>query len=280
MPQGVKVAKANYDDKPALVSALTGQDCLIITMSVFANPDSSRKLIEAAAEAGVAWILPNEWGIDHQDPVVAKETLIGEGIQHNRKIIEDLGKSSWIGVTCCFWYEYSLAAGPWSYGFDFDNKKVTFFDKGETKINTTTWPKVGAAVASLLSLPIHKEQGTEGPCLDDFKNNFCYVSSFHLTQREMFDSLLRVTGDKESDWQIEYVDVKEWYANGLKQFQAGSREGFGKCLYGRMFYPEAPGDFDKQGKSHNKVLGLEEEDLDQKTKGAVERWEKQGHMKM
>ena len=63
-PDGVKVAKVNYDDKSSLVNALKGQDALIITMKTSAPKDTSIKLIEAAAEAKVDWIMPNEYGPD------------------------------------------------------------------------------------------------------------------------------------------------------------------------------------------------------------------------
>ena len=58
-----------------------------------------------------------------------------------RKLIEEIGKSSYIGLVTGFWYEYSLAIPP-NYGFNFANHTVTFFDEGETKISTSTWPQV------------------------------------------------------------------------------------------------------------------------------------------
>ena len=63
MPEGVKVAKVDYDDQNSLVQALKGQDALIITMST-GKLEQSDKLIDAAAEAKVGWIMPNEYGPD------------------------------------------------------------------------------------------------------------------------------------------------------------------------------------------------------------------------
>jgi hypothetical protein len=60
-----------------------------------------------------------------------------------RKAISDLGKSSYISVVTGFWYEWSLGISS-AYGFDFANRKVTFFDDGETKICTSTWPQVSS----------------------------------------------------------------------------------------------------------------------------------------
>lgn len=58
-----------------------------------------------------------------------------------RKLIEEVGKSSYIGLSTGFWYEWSLAIAP-AYGFDFANRSITFFDDGRTKISTSTWPQV------------------------------------------------------------------------------------------------------------------------------------------
>ena len=58
-----------------------------------------------------------------------------------RKAIEDLGKSSYIGVVSGFWYEWCLAV-PTAFGIDFAKRTVTFFDEGETKISTSTMSQV------------------------------------------------------------------------------------------------------------------------------------------
>jgi len=60
LPPGIKTTKVNYDDPATLVAALQGQDALIITMNTQAPPDTQSKLLRAAAEAGVPWVLPNE----------------------------------------------------------------------------------------------------------------------------------------------------------------------------------------------------------------------------
>ena len=67
----------------------------------------------------------------------------------------------WIAVTCSFWYAFSLAGGEARYGFDLDTKKVTLFDNGRTKINHTTFPQLGHAVGSLLSLTVNPEDASD-----------------------------------------------------------------------------------------------------------------------
>jgi putative NADH-flavin reductase len=60
-PSTLTVAKVSNDDHAGLVKVLTGQDVLIITLGVTAPQDTQPKLIRAAAEAGVKFIIPNEW---------------------------------------------------------------------------------------------------------------------------------------------------------------------------------------------------------------------------
>lgn len=63
LPSGVEIKKVDYSSQESLVSALTGQEVLIITMAVTAPRDTEAKLIEAAAAAGVPYVFPNEWGV-------------------------------------------------------------------------------------------------------------------------------------------------------------------------------------------------------------------------
>ena len=59
--------------------------------------------------------------------------------------------ADFVSLACSFWYEFSLAGSQARYGFDFAKREVTFYDEGETKITTSTWPQCGRAVAALLS---------------------------------------------------------------------------------------------------------------------------------
>jgi len=266
--EGVHLAKVDYDDPNALIAALKGQDALVITMSVRSPKGQQNKLFDAAAAAGVPFIIPSEWGLDNRNEQLGKDVFIGVTNAAARAYIEKLGKSSWISVACGFWYEFSLGGTIERYGFDFKDRKIIYFDKGTTRINTTTWPQVGRAVASLLSLPIDSDASGSGPSLSDFKNNFCRVSSFYVSQKDMFESVARVTGTTEKDWDIQYEDSKVRYESGLQLLQTGNPAGFARLLYTRVFYPDGSGDFNSD--LHNDILGLPEEDLDAATGVAIE----------
>lgn len=56
MPEGVKVARIDYENPETIVNALKGQQVLIITMKT-GQKEANVKLIEAAAKANVGWIM-------------------------------------------------------------------------------------------------------------------------------------------------------------------------------------------------------------------------------
>lgn len=237
MPAGVKVVRVNYDDHSSLVEALRDQEVLIITMSVHAPPDSQIKLIDAAGEAGVSWIMPNSWGVNTDKRPIADDIFLGPAGRAVRKHIQDVGKSSWVALVSSFWYEFSLGGSEDRYGFDFKERSVVFFDDGRQPINTTTWPQTGLAVARLLALPVEPEEGGDKrACLSHFKNRFVYVSSFCISQKDMFESVLRVTDTKPEDWKIRYEDSKERYEGAVKEIHGGSRRGFSKYLSNSNFF--------------------------------------------
>ena len=271
IPAGVAVKQVDYDDHASLVEALQGQDALVITMGTRAPPEQQARLIEAAAAANVPWVLPNEYGFDKAHPGLFKDIPLGEkhGVYHDQ--IEKLGKSSWIGVTCGFWYEYSLPAGPHFYGFDLKNRAVTFFDDGNTHINTSTLPQCGRGVANLLSLKVLPDDPDDkSPCLSCYRNRYIYISSFNVSQKDMLESVMRVTDTTTGDWKISHEPSVDRYKVGVEELRKGNFLGFAQLMYSRVFYQDGSGDFETSKGLQNDELGLPKENIDEYTKIAVQ----------
>jgi hypothetical protein len=262
--EDIAVARVDYNESDTIVKALKGQDALIITMSVFAR-GAQEKLIRAAADAGVPWVLPNEFGMYNTEE--AQNDTIGPGKRLDRELIESLAVSSWIGVTCGFWYEYSLSST--FYGIDIPKREVVFADDGMQRLNTSTWAQVGLAVANLLSLPVSASHQT-GPSLEQYRDRMLYISSFALNQREMFEATKRVTGTTDSDWKITFEPAKQRFANAKERMRNGDHSAFGVALYTRYFMDDEAGLFEKNRGLDNERLGLPKEDLDEATQAAVD----------
>lgn len=87
-------------------------------------------------------------------------------------------------------------------------------------------------MAALLSLPVLPgDSDDESTTLAKFTNKHCHISSFRVSQRDMFNSVLRVTGTRESDWNITHEDVVARWKRGVEMFQQGNSVGFAMAMY-------------------------------------------------
>ncbi|OKL57468.1 hypothetical protein UA08_06930 [Talaromyces atroroseus] len=272
-PDGVQVAWIDYnvEDNTTLVEALKGQQALIIALSVMAPRDTIFKLIHASAKAGVSYVLPNWYGHDPADDKMCEDVLFTPF--RNKMIAEfkSLGVSSYILLSCGFWYEFSLGGGADRYGFDFKKRSLTFFDGGNTTISTSTWQQCGKAIANLLSLKEFPEnEDDRSVTLSQFRNVPVYISSFELSQRDMFESVKRVTGTTDADWTITDESSEErWQSAKNALEQKGDAHAFVQMLYSRTFFPNGGGNIKLTRGLHNDVLGLEKDDLDESTAVAI-----------
>ena len=267
----MKPAYINYDDESTLVTVLQGQQFLVITMSVMAPPDTQSKLFRAAAKAGVPYIMPNGYGSDFTNDALAKETRRGNVIRKSLQEIEATNVSSWITLVCGFWYEFSMARGEDSFGFDVENRKLTLIDDGNTKINVSTWDQCGRAVAALLSLKeLPDAPDDTSPTVSTWKNKPLYIASFTISQRDIFESWKIVSRNVDGEWTIDYESSKTRYERGLERSKRGDRMGYVQALYTRQFYPNGDGNFGKKHGLANDILQLPREDLDECTKRAKE----------
>lgn len=259
------------------MAALEGQDFLAITLSPSADPGAELKLIDAAARAGVPHVMPNAYGPDPLNEAMMTEILIGKPFFAARAEVERLGASSWIALGCGFWYEWSLCGknGRDCFGCGVEGRTMTFFDDGGEKIATTTWDQCGRALAGLLSLKAYPEDENDAaPAVDNWANKVVFVSSFRVSQKDMFESVKRVTGTTDADWKIEHVSSEKRFKEGVERMRSGDLAGFPIQMYTRIFFPTGEGDHTKLGLA-NEVLGLPVEDIDESTKEGL-RLLKQG----
>jgi uncharacterized protein YbjT (DUF2867 family) len=261
-PSGVKVQKGDYLDHSWLVSALKGQDVLIMQLNMYpVAMDSQIMLIEAAAEAGVRWVLPTEFGSDINSPLATEFPMMAMKKKY-RELIEKKGMN-WVAVVNNPWFDWSLKQGMWNV--DIPGRRAIINNVGDAKFNTTTLGQVGRGVAALLSLPEEK--------LNNFKNSAVYLRSFLLSQREILDSAIRATGTKKSDWQITMQDPEVTIQTARDAVAAGNPMAFVGEFYTAHMQEGRGGNYEEKAAKDAAVLGLEEENLDEVIKRVVKEVE-------
>ncbi|KAJ5505996.1 hypothetical protein LT330_001392 [Penicillium expansum] len=268
LAEGVIVAPVDYNDEATIIAALKDQQILIITMAPTAPRDTHSKLVQAAAKAGVPYVMPNSYAGDIENIKLGQDTILGPVGKANRDEIERLGMQ-WISVCCGFWYDYSLAGGEARFGFDFDKRSVTLYDDGNTKNSTSTLSQVGRAVATVLSLKeLPEDESDKSLTVSGYLNKGVYLKSFVVSQNDIFESVKRVTGTTDADWTVTHEPTKKRYEEGLALVKVGNMSGFSKMLYARAFYPDDKSEF--SAKAQNELLGLPEESLDEATKSGID----------
>lgn len=193
----VTVHRVDLDDVAFLTRCLVNQDVLIMSL----NPESYAKqipLIQAAAAARVPYVVPTEYGSDPTHERLNREIFLAEIQKPFRALIEELGASSWIGVVNGLFFDFNVRNGFW--GLDIPNRKVTLYDEGQVKINTSTLSWVGISLARFFSMPEE--------FVRKHRNNWIFFSSFLVSQRDVLESAKRVTGTTEADWEVVSVDAK------------------------------------------------------------------------
>ncbi|CAG7997738.1 unnamed protein product [Penicillium salamii] len=146
----VTVHRVDLDDVAPLTRCLEEQEVLIMTL----NPENYGKqipLIQAAAAAGVQYIVPTEFGSDPTHERLNRNIFLAEMQRPFRSLIEELGVSSWIGVVNGLFLDFNIRNGFW--GLDIRNRKVRLHDDGRVKINTSTVSWVGTSLARFFSMP-------------------------------------------------------------------------------------------------------------------------------
>ncbi|KAK0611706.1 putative oxidoreductase CipA [Immersiella caudata] len=266
LPPGIHhTIPVSYSDIPAMTTALRSQQIqfLIITLSVAASPTTHSDIVTAAAAAGVPYIMPNVYGGDIYNPTLRNEDLYSADAYNRCLEVQNTGISSYVALCCGFWFEWSLSLGEPCFGIDIKNRKATLFDDGTARVTTSTWGQCGRAVAGLLALP-------EGEIEKRFRNKAVYVGSFTVSQREMLDAVLKVTGTEEGEWEVRREESVGRYKRGLEELKGGDRFGFARAMYTRAFFQDGGGAFEVTRGLDNRVLGVEKEELEEAVRKAVE----------
>lgn len=210
-------------------------------------------------------VIENQGSVDDFFPAAPPINLLKE--------IERVGVSSWILLVGGVWFDYSLPSGESFMGFDIDNRKATLFDDGEAKINTSTLAQFGRAAAAIAGLKEFPDNDTDQSLsIAQFRNKPVYLSSFHVSQKDILKSIQRTTGTTDAYWEMKSESSAERIENGKALGKSGNIMGLVQAYYSFIFSPEGQ-KLKTQDKLHNGLLELPDEDLDEVVKDCVEKAE-------
>ena len=138
-------------------------------------------------------------------------------------------------------------------GFDNAAHKATLYDNGTAKFSTTTLPRIGEAIAALLTHP------------DKYVNEFLFVNSFTTSQAEILAALKKASG---AEWEVEHKDAGARIADGKEKLANGDPHGALDLIFGATFHGGYGGDY--SAKVNSQALGLEAQDLETVTREVYE----------
>ncbi|ENH64188.1 hypothetical protein FOC1_g10000284 [Fusarium oxysporum f. sp. cubense race 1] len=208
--------------------------------------------IRAAANAGVPYILPSEFGPDPFAVQLVEENELLIAKKRIRDLIESIGVSSWISIAVGPWLDAGLNQGLW--GIEPKTRKATIWRGADAKVNTATISHTAEAVAAVLSLPEAE--------LAKYKNKAVYTP------------FQRATGTTDADWDIKTRDVNEV----AREYEDKISQGDGVAPFVKFFITHFleghGGDFNHKVHSTEleklEQLGLHKEDLVQAIKVALQ----------
>lgn len=108
-----------------------------------------------------------------------------------------------------------------------------------------------------------------GASLQHYANKYVYLSSFSLTQQDLFNAIKKATGTSDADWKIESKSIEDSIRDCRKKFAEGDFWAVAGIAYGYYMGEGLGGDIESKAKEDREVLQLKEEDLDVVVKGAL-----------
>jgi nucleoside-diphosphate-sugar epimerase len=232
-------------------------DAVVIAIAG-SHVEEQEKLINAAFEGGVKRLIPAEFGsCDSADDETIELLPLMAGKKKVREYLIDVcakeregGKLTWTSLVTGHFFDWGLGYGL----MKFDMKKHIAYlqDGGDIKFSASNLDFIAKAVIAILERP------------DVTENKLLYVHSHYATQNEVLKSLEKATGTK---WEVVQENSKEVLAEVRPKMLAGDFEAREEVV---AVHGIVASDWSKKEGFANELLGLQEENLDEVIKRAVD----------
>ncbi|KPI36605.1 uncharacterized protein AB675_4389 [Cyphellophora attinorum] len=238
----------------ALVSALTGQDVVVISIAV-RDVATHTALAAAAAEAGVQRFFPADWGSVDSSAARSQEVvpLFGRKVEIRAHLVEMTKKFpdfTWTSIVGGHFFDWGLREG--FMHVNFKDRVTDVFDDGEGRSSLTTLKQYATAVVAVLELAGREDSGK-----DETANRMLFVQSFCVSQNELVTSLEKATG---ANWELKRYDLQKYIKDKKVEADAGDHQANEDLVFALGV---EDGDWRKKEGYAMELLGLGEEDLDE-----------------
>lgn len=206
VPAGAEIRAVDFGDVDALTAALVGQDAFVDC--TLTQDDTPKRLMDAAAAAGVYRYIPSDWSLDPLNQAANALPVFSKRVERDGHLFERCRSSSltWTVVANGAFLDWNLHTG--FMGIDLHNKSASLMDGGDNRVSWTTLDSVGRAVAGALKNP----QETE--------NRPVYVQSVAKSCKEMVKHAEAALGSE--GWKVVDVDAEEANQKALADLFAGT----------------------------------------------------------
>lgn len=242
-----------------LTKVLAGQDAVI---AAFPMKDVSQhlRLLEAAFRAGVKRFIPADFGSCDAASEEARRYLKlyadKEMVRVKAaKLAEGSDTFTWTTIVCGHFFDYGLRDGL--LHFDLDKHTAQILNDGNYPASASTLPRVAEALVRIFQRPA------------ETANRAIFIQSFNPTQNQVLASLEKATG---KTWTRETVEPEAFLKKEKERLDGGDYGAMEEIVFvlGTM-----DADWTKREEFAMELLGLEDEDLDEVVKRAVEEHEKE-----
>ncbi|KAJ4128828.1 hypothetical protein NW768_007347 [Fusarium equiseti] len=253
-PGNVTVKRVDITSVDSIKDAVTGQDAVVSTVTTMAA-GGQKTVIDAVISARVPRFIPSEFGIPSRQNRNSKiGKLLGAKIENTDYLIELAEKYdwfSWTGFSPGLFLDSSLKN---SLSFiDIKNREFRLIDSGNEPYSTSSLSFIGRAVSAILQKP------------EETANKYLNIAGVTTTQNEILGIVEKLTGDK---FQLEHVSSTESEKIGDEKLAKGDYSAFGNYLE-QFLFADGAGNGLKGDENAIRLLGLEEENLEEVIKGVL-----------
>lgn len=202
----IQVREVDYASRQSLVAALSGVDAVVSAIGT-KSVDDQATVIDVAAEAGVKFVIPSEFGLANTHPLLRRDFggIFGDKnrIQAQLESYRRQGRLDYALIFVGLWLDWGIRG----FILDVHKKKVGLWDGGERPVSMTTMASIGKAVLGVLEGKVAGKREVR-------------VKDINLSQRRLYELAAEVVG--QDGWEVRRVDTARAKAAASEKLSQGT----------------------------------------------------------